>query len=213
MKPAIRLSRFATLPRVLAVAALSFATTAVPAQAGFFDCMFTGNCYGGGGDNGGNTPPDAEPTGVIHTVYLVGSGAFPDVLHVAYGDTIMFHNLQYSSVKIEATDGSWTSDTINRNYNWSFVVQPGTALSFRKKSYGWGYSNELRGDIKIEDVPDRVAYGDLIDYNGYIVGKDGRDVRQADGLGRTLAAISGTKRKVGNGLALGLTTSLGLGNN
>jgi hypothetical protein len=67
--------------------------------------------------------------------------------------------------------------------------------------------------VKIGQPDASVNFGDLIDYNGNVVGKDGVVVKTADGLGYTLASVGGTVREVGNGLAQGLTSTLGLGNN
>ena len=192
------------------------AMPATPAVAGpfgdYFGCFF-GGCFGDGGWNDEpeeETPEPADPTGVIQTVFIVGDGFFPTTVHANPGDEILFHNLRNAALRVEAVDGSWTSDAINKNFSWSFIVQEGMELEFQKWSYGY---TSMRGEISLDAVPASVDFGDLIDYEGNVVGKDGVVGKTADGLGYTLADLGGTVRSIGDGLALGLTSALGLGNN
>ncbi|GGE20010.1 hypothetical protein GCM10011360_05930 [Primorskyibacter flagellatus] len=185
--------------------------TAIPSRAGVGDLIacLLGGCSSQGNNQSTGSGSDVEVTGVVQTIYIVGDTFFPNTVHANYGDEIKFHNLVNAAIKVEATNGSWSSDAINKNKSWSFIVQPGLKLSFQKKQW---FSN-MKGEVKIGEPNASVNYGDLIDYNGNVVGKDGVVVKVADGLGKTLADLGGTVRKVGNGLALGLTTTLGLGNN
>ena len=57
-----------------------------------------------------------------------------------------------------------------------------------------------------------VDFGDLIDHDGTVIGKEGIDIRPAEDLGYTLARLGGTLRGVGDGLVDGVTSLLGLGN-
>jgi hypothetical protein len=180
--------------------------SAVPARAGLGDLIgcILGNC-----DSGGGSGSAVPPTGVVQTIYIVGDTFFPATVHANYGDEIKFYNLVRSDIKVEATNGSRSSDWIKKNKSWSFVAQPDMRLSFQKKQW---FSN-MKGEVKIGQPDASVNFGDLIDYNGNVVGKDGVVVKTADGLGYTLASVGGTVREVGNGLAQGLTSTLGLGNN
>ncbi|WP_136637247.1 hypothetical protein [Pseudooceanicola onchidii] len=208
----------------LPIAALSLGATATPSQAGlgdFLNCFF--GCYGGGGGGwsgggggGGNT--DVDPTGVIHTVFIVGDTFFPTRVYAEPGDELKFYNLRNSSIKVQADDSSWNTGWLSRNQSWSMVMQSDDELDFRKSSYGY---TSMRGEVRLEDRPSSVDFGDLIDPNGNIIGKDGETVELASGLGYTLAGVSGLLQDVGNGLGgllggglgLGLTNDYGQGNN
>lgn len=196
---------FSGLWRTLLVAAMCLPVTAQSSQAGPIACALFGIC-----DDEEEEVEEVDPTGVIHTVYIVGDIFFPDEIHAALGDEIKFYNLRNSAIRVEASDDSWESTSINKNYSWSFVIQEGVELEFQKKSYGY---SSMKGEILLEPIPASVDFGDLIDYEGNVIGADGVIVATAAGLGYTLAGVSGTVRNIGNGLALGLTTALGLGNN
>lgn len=212
----------------LVLAASTLGVTATPSQAGigdFFGCFF--GCYGGGGGGGGSygggggggeveEVEEVDATGIIHTVFIVGDAFFPTEVHASPGDELKFYNLRSSSIRVAADDDSWTSDYMSKDESWSLILQENTELQFRKKSYGYSY---MQGEVFLEDPPASVAYADLIDANGNVIGKDGETAYVAEGLGYTLAAVSGTMQDVGQGLvdsagnALGLTDDFGVGNN
>ena len=181
--------------------------SATPSQAQWWNCWW--GCW---------PPPDpepepepVEPTGVTHVIYMVGDGFMPDLTHAQLGDTITFYQLAYANQKVEADDGSWTSQNISRNNSWSFMIDHDTGLDFKKRVTGWYSSTNMTGEIVLEDVPDVVNLGDLIDHEGNIIGKDGTSKGLATGLGYTLAGVNGVVKNLGKGL--GLNTDLGLGNN
>lgn len=213
------------LALLLAIPALPL--TATPSQA---LCIFF--CGGYGGDDDEDETPEVTATGIIHPVYIVGETFFPDTLHVAEGDEVKFYNLRNSSIRVEAdssgygsnrTDG-WTSDRLYKNESWSVLVYDGLSLDFEDK-----YDSHMKGEIKIEATPDSVDFGELIDADGNIIGKDGAVTGVATGLGYTLAGVGGVVQDVGdgvgdlvggllggsngNGNANGLTDDYGNGNN
>ena len=200
-------SRCGGVLKTAAMAAFLICGTALPSSAGLFGDIIciTGICNTGGG----STQPPATETGVIQVVFMVGDGFFPDKVHAKPGDRIKFYNLSTSSVKVKADDNSWSSGYLGKNESYSFILQDNTTLGFTKA----GWFTSMSGTILREDPPAAVNFGDLVDYKGNVVGKNGVVVRQAEGLGYTLAGLGGTMRDVGNGLALGLNTSLGLANN
>lgn len=200
--------------RATSIAILLAPTLPAPASAGLLSCFF-GGCFGTGGSSGGSTSgggtstPTAAETGIIHVVFVVGDSFFPTQIHAAAGDRIKFYNLTNGSVRIRATDSSWNTGYLDRNQQYSFVLQQSTTRTFQKQSY----NTQMTGAISLASAPASVSFGDLIDYEGYIVGKDGSAVQPAEGLGYTLASLGGTLRLVGNGLAKGLTSTFGGGNN
>ena len=195
--------------RATSVAIFLAPTLPTAASAGLLSCFFGGCNYGGGSTGGGSSTPEAAETGVIHVVFIVGDSFFPKEIHAQAGDEIKFYNLTYGSTKVRATDWSWSSDYLDRNQEYSFILQEDTTTSFQKSSY----YTQMIGNITIGATPASVDFGDLIDSEGNIVGKDGVAEVTADGLGYTLAALGGTARDVGHGLAKGLTSVLGGGNN
>ncbi|GAA6149323.1 cupredoxin domain-containing protein [Pseudooceanicola nitratireducens] len=230
----------ATLLQAVLVMSLALGFAA-PAQAGPFsdwlNCITRGICGGGGsgggggggggGSGGGNTPEPVDPTGIVHPVYLVGGAFFPDEVHAQPGDEIKFYNLANTTHTVRADDWSWESDALSKDQSWSLIVQEDTELLFRRSSYNSSYY----GEIILGDKPEAVDFGDLIDENGNVIGKDEEVVRQAEGLGYTLAEVGGLIQDVGSGLssllsgisgdgtsdgngsALGLTQGFGVGNN
>lgn len=219
-------------PSAIKVAVVSglLALMAAPVHAGSlsdaFNCYFTscgsssGSGSSGSGSSGTGGVPGAPvaPTGRINVVYLVGSSFFPETIHAKPGDEIKFYNLANTTQRVRADDYSWQSDYLSKNQSWSMIVTPNTQLMFRKSGYGTFY-----GEIKLEPLPEAVAFGDLIDGYGNVIGKDGSTVKYATGLGSTLASVGGLIQDTGtpimgivgqgSGLALGLTETLGLGNN
>lgn len=203
---------------ILAIVAALTMTSATPAEAGF-GCWLWG-CGSEEEEEEEEVAEDVAPTGVIHPIYMVGDAFFPDIVHAQPGDAILFYNLANTSQRVKADDNSWQSDYLSYHQSWSMIVQANTELEFRKSSY----YGSFYGEIKLENVPDEVNFGDLIDGYGEIIGKDGVVVATADGLGYTLAAVGGLVQDVagaagdllggvlgGNGL--GLTEDLGVGNN
>lgn len=195
------------LPTLCLALALGL-TTPAPAKAGYLDDLWT--CwFSSCDDEPEETTPPAAETGVIQLVYMVGDTFFPDRIHATPGDKIKFYNLTSGTMRVRATDSSWASGYLSKDQSYSFIVQEDTTLTFQKS----GYNSNMTGRIYLASVPASVDFGDLIDYQGNIVGKDGTAFAEAEGLGYTLAAVGGTLRTVGNGLAKGLTSALGIGNN
>ena len=134
-------------------------------------CIVTGTCIGFG------KRKDVDPTGVVHEIYLVGDTFFPDIVHLDYGDEILFVNMLNRPTVIIATDASWRSILLHRNASWGMVVQPRTRLSFREISI----LAISRGELRISPPPPPVDYGKLIDEAGNVIGKDGSFIRAAEG--------------------------------
>jgi len=205
--------------RPFAAALLLAATAAAPARADqfatFFGCYFgctsgSGSTTTGGSSGGGGTASATVPAnGVVQMTYLVGGGFLPDRIRGKAGDTITIYNLTNSTTKVRATDNSWSSGYLSKNQSYSFVLQDTTKRDFQTSS---SYS-PATAKILLEDTPAAVDFGDLIDYQGMIVGNDGVIIREADGLGYSLAAVGGTFRTVVNGLTLGLTATLAVNQN
>lgn len=181
------------------LALLGLGASATPSQA--LCILFCG---------GGTEEPEVPLTGVIHPVYVVGGGFFPDTIYAAEGDQVKFYNLRGSSLRVEGSgswsDDSWTSSRMYTDDSWSMTVKDGVKLGFRN-TLDWG----MTGEIKIASVPAAVDFGELIDPNGNIIGKEGTSVGVAEGLGYTLAGVGGLVQDVTKGL--GLTDAFGLGNN
>lgn len=192
-------------------------------KGGSGGCKYS--CDSKWGDDDEDEVEPVDPTGIIHTIFIVGDGFFPELVHANPGDEIKFYNLRNSSIKVEATDESWTSSTIYKNNSWSFIAQEGMELNYQKESY---YSTSMKGEITLDSRPAAVEYGDLIDPYGNMIGKDGTAEGVAEGLGYTLAGVSGLVQDTGdgvgdllgaatgsngNGLGLGLTEAYGNGNN
>lgn len=195
----------------LTLAASTLGMTATPSHAGLGDllnCFFGGCTYsggGGGGGGGGSTPAPVDPTGVIHTVFIVGDAFFPEKVYAQPGDELKFYNLRNTSMRVKADDNSWTSSSMSKNQSWSIVLQSNTKLKFRKSSYGY---TSMQGEVYLQNTPSAVAFGDLVDPYGNVIGKDGDVAYVAEGLGYTLAGVSGTLQDVGQGLN-NLTSGLG----
>ncbi|GGE20022.1 hypothetical protein GCM10011360_05940 [Primorskyibacter flagellatus] len=206
MPTKIRLPGFRSGLLCAVVAASLIGGSATPSRADLGDllgCIL--GCSSGSGSSGSTVPP----TGIIHVVYIAGDVYFPREVRVKPGDEVKFYNLTSSGHKVRASDSSWSSGTLYKNQSWSLVVQSNTKLSFQKSSF----FSSMSGQIIIGNPPSAFDFGDLVDYAGNVVGKDGVVVKTADGLGYTLASLGGTVRTVGDGLTKGLTTTLGLGNN
>lgn len=135
-------------------------------------------------------------TGVVHPVFVVGDTFLPNRIYAEYGDTILIHNLRQSELRLRAKDKSWSSPYLSQNENWAFVLQPSIGKDFSERGNWWGETAK----ISIGDPPSAVDYGDLVDHQGNIVGKDGSVVRLAEGLGYTLANLGGVLRNLLGGL-------------
>ncbi|WP_375175398.1 hypothetical protein [Pseudooceanicola sp.] len=187
----------------LILSAFSLGASATPASADIAQalyCLF----YGCDWDDEEEVE-HVDPTGVIHTVFIVGDAFFPEEIHASPGDELKFYNLRSSSIRVKADDGSWTSTNMSKNQSWSLILQADTELQFRKNGYSSPY---MYGEVFLEDPPASVAFGDLIDPSGNVIGKGGEVAYVASGLGRTLAGVSGNVQDVGQGLG----NLLGLGN-
>lgn len=146
-------------------------------------------------------------TGVIHPVFIVGNAYFPDRVYAKPGDEIVFHNLASTSHRVRATDNSWSSGTLWEGQSYRLEVQSTTKSTFYKVG-----KSSVSGRFYIASTPTMVDFGDLIDHDGTVIGKEGIDIRPAEDLGYTLARLGGTLRGVGDGLVDGVTSLLGLGN-
>ncbi|MGI3168562.1 hypothetical protein ACRARG_05390 [Pseudooceanicola sp. C21-150M6] len=203
------------LPAILVALALTPAAPS-PASAASLLCALFNTC-----DD--DDDEDVEATGVVHVVYGVGGAFMPDRVFAAAGDEVKFYNLSSNGLKVKEKNNDWSSTTLYRNQSYTVMVSGTNDIEFRKSTYG---NTSMTGKILMESVPDEFDYGELIDSNGNIIGKDGVVVGVATGLGYTLAAVGGVVQDLvggltggtsgngnGNGNANGLTNDYGDGNN
>lgn len=68
-----------------------------------------------------STPSLAAPK--VHTVVIEGMAFSPSRLELAPGDTVVWQNKDIVPHNATATDGSFTSPTINPNHSWKFTIR------------------------------------------------------------------------------------------
>ena len=79
--------------------------------------------------------------GLIHTaqaeeqmILVVGYGFFPEVTYISEGDTVRFKNTNEESMRIQAVDGSWLTDSIAPDAEVTMTF-PGTETREFKVQY------------------------------------------------------------------------------
>ncbi|MGR3454487.1 hypothetical protein [Pseudooceanicola sp.] len=152
--------------------------TAAPAQAAWvwdWGCWcFRETGDGGGGGGGGNDVigitasngakyyqlKEVVPyTGRTHLVLVMDNAFFPVRTYAQHGDRVLFVNYTGSNLKVEATNGSWNSNTLGNKAGYLLLVQSGVSTNFRQqKSCSYNCSSGFSGDIQVATLPTEVAY-------------------------------------------------------
>lgn len=157
------------------ICGLFFALSSAPAQAAQqwdWDCW----CWketGGGSSGGSSTSYTASNgakysiltetvayTGRTHLVLIQKGGFFPERVYADPGDRVLFVNKSGSSVTVEATNTSWTSNALSNGSAYLLLVQSGLHANFRDKATcSWNNcSSKMSGEVRIAALPSQARY-------------------------------------------------------